>query len=101
MTKIHYNRLNNTETSSTKRIPSFLQDDYPYKACKEIITQPDSIQPDLVYEIKCSICEMSIRTQGVNIQSTYKRIVSKDGCIGCGNKDIIIRQIDMTKASKK
>ena len=43
---------------------------------------------------------MSIRSQGQNIRDTYERIKDK-GCIGCGNKDLVVKKVDMSKSQKK
>lgn len=81
-----------------KPTPAFLREDYPYKATGPEIEDLDGLESGAVYEIKCKECEMSIRSQGVNIKSTYERL--KDtGCIGCGNKDLVVRQVDMSAAA--
>lgn len=87
-------------TKTEKPTPAFLRDDYPYKAVGEAITDLDELQPGVVYEIKCHQCEMSIRSQGQNIRSTWERLQSS-GCIGCGNKDLVIKRLDMSKAEQK
>lgn len=81
-----------------KPTPAFLREDYPYKAVGEAITDLDSLELGAVYEIKCHQCEMSIRSQGVNIKSTYERM-KETGCIGCGNKNLVIKKVDMSAAS--
>ena len=81
-----------------KPTPAFLRKDYPYKAVGEAIEDLDGLEPGAVYEIKCNQCKMSIRSQGCNIKSTYDRL-KESGCIGCGNKDLIIRAVDMSVAS--
>ena len=80
-----------------KPTPAFLRPDYPYQSVGEAITDLNTLEPGVVYEIKCHQCEMSIRSQGQNIKSTYERLQST-GCIGCGNKELIIRRVDMSKA---
>jgi len=80
-----------------KPTPAFLRPDYPYQAVGEAITDLDLLEPTAVYEIKCHQCEMSIRSQGRNIKSTYERLKGS-GCIGCGNKDLVIKKVDMSKA---
>ncbi len=85
-----------TEVPKEKPTPAFLRDDYPYKAVGEPITDLGSLNPSAVYEIKCHECEMSIRSQGVNIKSTYRRM-EETGCIGCGNKELVVRKVDMGK----
>ena len=86
-------------TKTEKPTPAFLRPDYPYQAVGEAITDLDTLEPGVVYEIKCHACEMSIRSQGQNIRSTYERLQST-GCIGCGNKELIIKRVDMSAASK-
>ena len=85
------------EQPKEKPTPAFLRDDYPYKAIGEAITDLDSLESGVVYEIKCHQCEMSIRSQGQNIKSTYERLKST-GCIGCGNKELKIYKVDMSAA---
>lgn len=85
------------EAPKEKPTPAFLRPDYPYQAVGDAITDLDSLEPGVVYEIKCHQCEMSIRSQGQNIKSTYERLRSS-GCIGCGNKDLVIKRVDMSKA---
>lgn len=82
-----------------KPMPAFLRSDYPYQAIGEPITDLDSLEPQEVYEIKCHQCEMSIRTQGVNIKAQYERL-AESGCIGCGNKDLVVKKVDMSAAKK-
>lgn len=82
---------------SGKTTPAFLGEDYPYKAIGEAIEDMNTLEADIVYEIKCPACEMSIRSQGVNIKSTWERLQSS-GCIGCGNKELVVRKIDMSAA---
>ena len=90
--------LNYREKQSiNKATPTFLKSDYPYKSVEESITDLNSLILDGVYEIKCPKCDMSIRSQGKNIRSAYERLKNV-GCIGCGNKDLIIRHIDMNFA---
>ena len=87
------------EAPKEKPTPSFLRDDYPYQAVGDPITDLDSLESGTVYEIKCHQCEMSIRSQGQNIRSTYERL-KDSGCIGCGNKNLVIKRVDMSKAGK-
>ena len=82
-----------------KPTPAFLREDYPYKAVGEPITDINSLEDTgVVYEIKCPKCEMSIRSQGKNIKSTYERLMGGNGCIGCGNKELVVKLVDMSKA---
>ncbi len=76
--------------------PKFMNVDYPYKAVENEL-DIDVCQDSLVYEIKCHTCEMSIRSQGQNIRPIYKRLLSS-GCVGCGNKDLKIYILDMSKS---
>ena len=86
------------ETSKEKPTPAFLRDDYPFKAMGEALTDLDGLEPSAVYEIKCQACEMSIRSQGVNIKGTMERL-KESGCIGCGRKDLVVKQVDMSAAA--
>lgn len=103
------------EEKKEKTMPAYLRDDYPYKAIGEPITDLDSLTPGVLYEIKCHKCEMSIRSQGVNIKPTYERMMNGvkvknedgttrieggNGCIGCGNRELVIRKVDMSKATE-
>ena len=88
------------EKPKEKPTPAFLREDYPYKAVGEVIKDLDTLESGQVYEIKCNQCEMSIRSQGQNIKSTYERI-KNTGCIGCGNKELVIRKVDMSAAAQK
>jgi len=104
------------EKNIEKPTPSFLREDYPYKAIGDAITDLDSLQPTgVLYEIKCDKCELSIRSQGCNIKSTYERMINGvkvkkedgtikieggNGCIGCGNKNLIIREVDISKMAE-
>ena len=88
------------EKPKEKPTPAFLRDDYPYKAIGERITDMSQVKDGEIYEIKCHQCEMSIRSQGQNIRETYERIKDK-GCLGCGNRDLEVKKVDMSKAPKK
>ena len=83
-----------------KPTPAYLREDYPYKAIGDPITDLETLETGVVYEIKCHQCEMSIRSQGQNIRATYARL-KDSGCIGCGNKDLVVRKVDMSKAPKQ
>ena len=80
-----------------KPIPTFMREDYPYKAVDEVIEDPDSLEPTMIYEIKCNECEMAIRSQGINIKKTYARL-KDSGCSGCGSKNLIVKRVDMSTA---
>ena len=88
------------EEPKEKPTPAYLRDDYPYKAIGEPITDMSQVKDGIVYEIKCHQCEMSIRSQGQNIRSTYERMKDK-GCLGCGNKNLVVKMVDMSKAPKR
>ena len=89
------------EEKKEKPTPAYLRDDYPYKAIGEPITDLDSlVQTGVLYEIKCPKCEMSIRSQGCNIKSTYERLMYENGCIGCGNKELVVKMVDASKMKK-
>lgn len=88
------------EEKKEKPTPAYLREDYPYKAVGEAITDLSSLEDSgVVYEIKCHKCEMSIRSQGKNIRETYERLMAGNGCIGCGNKELVVRKVDMSGAS--
>lgn len=88
------------EKPQEKPTPAYLREDYPYKAIGEAITDLDSLEDGVLYEIKCHQCEMSLRSQGQNIRKTYERL-KENGCIGCGNKDLVIKKVDMSSAPKQ
>ena len=104
------------EEKKEKPTPAYLRDDYPYKAVGEPITDLDSlVQTGVLYEIKCPKCEMSIRSQGCNIKSTYERLMNGvevknedgttrieggKGCIGCGNRELVIKMVDTSKMAE-
>lgn len=86
------------EEKKEKPTPAFLRPDYPYKAVGDEL-EIGQVEDGVVYEIKCHACEMSIRSQGQNIKTTWERL--KDtGCIGCGNKELVIKRVDMSAANK-
>lgn len=104
------------EQPKEKPTPAYLREDYPYKAVGEPITDLGSlVQTGVLYEIKCPKCEMSIRSQGCSIKSTYERMMNGvevknedgttrteggKGCIGCGNKELVIREVDMSRMAE-
>lgn len=83
-----------------KPTPAYLRDDYPYKTVGEPISDLDLLEDGVLYEIKCHQCEMSLRSQGQNIRKTYERL-KENGCLGCGNKDLVLKKVDMSAAFKK
>ena len=87
------------EQPKEKPTPAFLREDYTYKAIGKSITDLETLEDGVVYEIKCHHCEMSIRSQGKNIRSTYERL-KESGCIGCGNKELVVRKVDMSRATQ-
>lgn len=100
-----------------KPTPAYLRDDYPYKAVGEPITDLDSLKPTgVLYEIRCMSCDLTVRSQGRNIKPTYERMMNGvevknedgttrieggKGCVGCGNRELIIRLVDTSKMPKK
>ena len=94
-----FKKAEKADKPQEKPTPAYLREDYPYKAIGDAITDLDSLETGVLYEIKCHQCEMSIRSQGQNIKSTYERMKNK-GCIGCGNKDLVIKKVDMISAPK-
>ena len=87
------------EKPAEKPTPAYLREDYPYQAIGDAITDLDSLENGVLYEIKCNQCAMSLRSQGQNIKKTYERL-KENGCLGCGNKDLILKKVDMTAATK-
>ena len=78
-----------------KPTPAYLREDYPYPAVGEPITDLDTLQPTgVLYEIRCPECETTIRSQGCNIKSTYEKLMRENGCVGCGNKTLVVRMVD-------
>ena len=86
------------EQPKEKPTPAYLREDYPYKAVGSALDVSEVID-GVVYEIWCENCQMSIRSQGQNIRSQYERLKAS-GCIGCGNKELVIRKVDMSGAPK-
>lgn len=84
-----------------KPTPAYLRDDYPYKAIGDPIKDLTKLDKSSdVYEIWCDACKTAIRSQGVNIRSTYERLIAGNGCLGCGSKNLVVRLVDMSKAPK-
>ena len=89
------------EEKTEKPTPAYLRDDYPYPAVGEPITDLDSLEMHgVLYEIKCPKCAMSIRRQGCNIRSTLERLTGGNGCIGCGNKELVVKRADTGKTGE-
>ena len=83
-----------------KPTPAYLSEDYPYKAIGEAIIDLDSLEDGVLYEIKCHQCEMSLRSQGQNIKKMFERL-KENGCLGCGNKYLVLKKVDMSSAPKQ
>lgn len=82
--------------NNSKPTPAYLLSDYPYQASGEVIADLDTLQSsEVLYEIKCSECGMSIRAQGDKVKHTYDHLMKSNGCIGCKNKRLTIRKIDI------
>lgn len=82
-----------------KPTPAYLRPDYPYPAVGDPITDINTLEmTGVLYEIKCDQCEMSIRSQGKNIKATYEKLMGGKGCIGCGNRSLTVRRVDMSRA---
>ena len=88
------------EKPAEKPTPAYLREDYPYQAIGDAITDLDSLESGLLYEIKCNQCEMSLRSQGQNIKKTYERL-KENGCLGCGNKNLVVKKVDMSAEPKQ
>lgn len=104
------------EEKKEKPTPAFLRENYPYKAMGEAIADLESLIPNgVLYEIKCPKCEMSIRSQGCNIKRVLGKLLdgvevkNEDGttrteggkgCIGCGNRELIVKMVDMSKMAE-
>lgn len=88
------------EKLTEKPTPAYLREDYPYKVIGDAITDLDTLEKGVLYEIKCNQCEMSLRSQGQNIKKTYERL-KENGCLGCGNKDLVVKKVDMSAAPKQ
>ena len=86
------------EEKKEKPTPAYLREDYPYKAVGEAL-EVGEVEDGVVYEIWCDKCQMSIRSQGQNIRVQYERL-KDSGCIGCGNKELVIRRMDMSAVAK-
>lgn len=104
------------EEKKEKPTPAFLREDYPYKATGDVITDLDTLVPNgVLYEIKCPKCEMSIRSQGSNVKRVYEKLLNGvevknedgssrveggKGCIGCGNRELVVKMVDMSKMAE-
>ena len=90
------NKKRNEYLEQEKPLPVYLREDYPYKAIGEAVTDMGGLESTEIYEIKCYACGMSIRSQGKNVKSAYERLQAS-GCIGCGNKRLVVNRINMSK----
>lgn len=104
------------EEKKEKPTPAYLKDDYPFQAIGEPIVDLEKLKPNgVIYEIKCLDCEMSIRSQGDNVKSTYERMLNGTtvtagdgtshteggkGCLVCGSRNFVIREVDMSRATE-
>lgn len=86
------------EQKVEKPTPAYLREDYPHKAVGGAL-KVEEVVDGVGYEIWCDKCQMSIRSQGQNIRGQWERL-KDSGCIGCGNKNLIIRKVDMSAAGK-
>ena len=85
-----------------KPTPTYLRDDYPYKAVGDPIEDLSTLEESgVVYEIWCGACETSIRAQGKKLRETYEMLMAGNGCLGCGSKDLVVRRVDMGDLEKK
>lgn len=85
---------NTTTMNNGKPTPAYLLSDYPYQACGEAVVDLSTLQSnDVLYEIKCAGCGMSIRAQGDKVKHTYDRLMKSNGCIGCNNRSLTIKKI--------
>ena len=85
------------EEKKEEPAPAYLRPDYPFKAVGEAL-EAGEVEDGVVYEIKCNKCEMSIRSQGQNIRRTWNGL-KESGCIGCKNKELVIKRVDMSAVS--
>lgn len=87
---------NVTSMNNSKPTPAYLLSDYPYQAVGETIVDLEILQlKNVLYEIKCPKCGMSIRAQGDKVRHTYDHLMKSNGCIGCKNRSLTIRKIDI------
>ena len=89
-----------SQEKKEKPIPSYLCEDYPYKAIGQRITDLDSLkQNGVVYEIMCPECKLSIRSQGCNVKTAYEKMMNEKGCVGCGGRELIVKEVCMSKTT--
>ncbi|GHU80595.1 hypothetical protein AGMMS49992_33660 [Clostridia bacterium] len=83
------------------KTPAFLRPLYPYKAVGEHLdvtrlSNPDYItMNNVLYELHCpaSDCVLNVRTQGVNVQRMYDKLLEV-GCPTCKQKEpFIVRRV--------
>ena len=81
--------------NNQENIPEYLRSSNPYKSVGKIIVDVETVISDVMYEINCNKCKMCIRTLGKNIHY-YFDLFNKTGCQSCGNKEFIIKAVDMS-----
>ena len=89
------NKKTVVEQSKEKPTPAYLRSDYPYQAMGAPVEDLNSVETGVFYEIWCEKCKMSIRSQGQNIKGRFEKM-RETGCIGCGNKELKIRRVNIT-----
>lgn len=83
---------------SLKKPPAYLGKEYLYPPVGENVNESNLISDaNAVFEIKCPSCKMSIRAQGQKIKAIYERLIKNGGCFGCGEKELKIYKVDMSK----
>lgn len=91
-----------TETKqepAKKPTPAFLKEDYPYPTVGEQVADLALVKADRLYEIKCPQCQTAIRTRGEKAKETYQRLTAS-GCVACGNRELVLKEVDMSRAQK-
>lgn len=75
----------------------FFDKEYKYPVKGESIVDLNTIIPQgVLYELRCTNkeCELSVRTQGVNVQRIYRQFIEQ-GCPSCTSKGCIIKEVDI------
>ena len=78
-------------------VERFFDKEYKYPTKGEEIVDLSTITlQGVLYEIRCKneVCELSARTQGVNVERIYNQFI-KEGCPSCGDKYFTIREVDL------
>lgn len=87
------------DKENKKAVAAYSSSDYTYQSIGEKITDLDSLEKiGVLYEIKCPKCETVIRSLGCNIKSSYEKMIKGNGCIGCGNKELVVKRVDTKNA---